>query len=263
MERLQHVTYEQVAQLYHEYLGSQAGELTIVGDFDPDPCLASLKETLSAWKAAKPYERIAMSVVGGVSANRQSIETPDKANATYSAGLIFPLRDDDADYPALVMGNFILGSGALSSRLGDRIRQKDGLSYGVSSSLTASAWDPRAELAITAICNPHNMSRLETAAREELDRLLRDGVTKEELEQAKQGYLQARQVGRTSDQALTSVLSNLRQLNRTMTYEAELDQKIEALTPETVGAALRKHIDAQKLSVVVAGDFAGLTPTAP
>ena len=263
LERLRHVTCEQVAQLYHDYLGSQAGELTIVGDFDPVPCLASLKETLSGWKAAKPYARIAMPLVGSQSCDRQSIDTPDKANATYTAGLLFPLRDDDADYPALVMGNYIFGGGTLASRLGDRIRQKEGLSYGVSSSLTASEWDQRASLTITAICNPENLSRVEKAAKEELDRMLRDGVTKEELQQAKQGYLQSRKVGRTSDQALTGLLSSLRQLDRTMNFEADMDQKVEALTPETVAAAWCSHIDATKLAVVVAGDFGAKTAAAP
>jgi zinc protease len=255
LERLRKVSYEQVAELYHEYLGSQDGELTIVGDFDPAPCLASLKESLSGWKAAKPYERIATPIAGDVSGGRQSIDTPEKANATYSAGLIFPLRDDDADYPALLMGNYIFGAGALSSRLGDRIRQKEGLSYGVSSSLAASPWDERATMTVTAICNPKNMGRVEKAVQEELDRLVSDGVTSDELAQAKKGYLEAREVGRASDQALTGMLSSLRQLNRTMTYEADMDQKIEALTPETVGAALRKYVEPKKLNVVVAGDL--------
>jgi len=262
LERLRKVTYEQVVELYHDFLGAQDGDLTIVGDFDPAPCLASLKETLSGWKAAKPYARIAMPIVAGETAGRQSIDTPEKANATYMAGLEFPLGDEDADYPALIMGNYILGSGTLSSRLGDRIRQKDGLSYGVSSSLTASAWDKRATLNIVAICNPQNMSHLEKDVQEELERLTKDGVTKEELEQAKQGYLQSRKVGLTSDQALSGMLSNLRQLNRTMKYEAELDQKIEALTPEAVAAAWRSHIDAKKLAIVVAGDFAAKTAAA-
>jgi zinc protease len=133
----------------------------------------------------------------------------------------------------------------------------------VSSSLTASAWDQRATLTITAICNPQNMSRVEKAAQEELDRLLREGVTREEVEQAKEGYLQARKVGRANDQALAGMLSRLRQENRTMTYEAEMDQKLEALTPETVAAALRRHVDASKLAVVVAGDFGNKKETAP
>jgi zinc protease len=259
LERLKAVTYEQVAQLYHDYLGSQDGELTIVGDFDPAACHEILHETLSGWKAAKPYARIPMPIVGEQNGSRQSIETPDKANATYNAGFIFPLRDDDADYPALVMGNYILGSGTLSSRLGDRIRQKDGLTYGVSSALAVSSWDDRATLTITAICNPQNMSHVEIDVKEELDRLLKDGVTSEELDKAKDGYLQARQVGRTSDQALAGILSGLRELNRTMAYDADMDKKIQDLTPEKVKVALQKHIGAKKLAVVVAGDFGGTT----
>lgn len=163
----------------------------------------------------------------------------------------------------MILGNYIFGAGALSSRLGDRIRQKEGLSYGVSSGLAASPWDERATLTITAICNPQNIGRVEKAAREELDRLLSDGVTANELAQAKTGYLEARKVGRASDPALAGILTSLRQLDRTMAYEAAIDQKIEALTPETVGATLRKYVDARKLTVVVAGDFGAKTAAVP
>jgi zinc protease len=264
IERLRSVTYEQVAQLYHEYLSSQAGELTIIGDFDPQACLPILKAALGGWTAAKPYARIPMPIIGEVPGAQHTINTPDKANATYTAGLLFPLRDDDPDYPALVMGNYILGSGALSSRLGNRIRQQEGLSYSVSSSLSVSSFDQRAGLTIGAICNPQNMDRVEKAAREELERLLRDGVTAEELDKAKQGHLQAQKVSRANDAALAGLLSNLRHIGRTMSYEAELEKKIEALTPEQIQAALKKHIEPKGLVIVTAGDFetkaAAVTP---
>jgi zinc protease len=255
IERLRSVTYDQVAQLYHDYLGSQAGELTIVGDFDPQACLPILKTTLGGWTAAKPYARIPMPITTEVAGAQQAINTPDKANATYTAGLMFPMRDDDPDYPALLMGNYILGSGALSSRLGNRIRQQEGLSYSVSSGLSVSSFDKRAGLTMSAICNPQNMGKVEKAAREELERLLRDGVTVEELDKAKQGHLQAQKVGRANDTALAGLLSNLRHTGRTMTYEAELEKKIEALTPEQIQAALKKHIEPKGLVIVTAGDF--------
>jgi len=255
IELLRAVTYDQVAQLYREYVGSQAGELTIVGDFDPQVCLPILKAALSGWTAAKPYARIAMPITSEIAGALHTINTPDKANATYTAGLLFPLRDDDPDYPALLMGNYILGSGALSSRLGNRIRQQEGLSYSVSSSLSVSSFDQRAGLTLGAICNPRNIGRVEKAALEELERLLRDGVTPEELDKAKQGHLQAQKVSRANDAALASLLSNLRHTGRTMTYEAALEKKIEALTPEQIQAALKKHIEPKSLVTVTAGDF--------
>jgi zinc protease len=255
VERMRRAGYEQVVQLYKEYLGSQAGELTIVGDFEPEACLPILREALGGWKAAKPYARIPMPIPGEIAGVQKQIITPDKANATYAAGLLFPLRDEDPDYPALVMGNYILGSGALSSRLGDRIRQKEGLSYGVGSSFSASSWDERATLTLTAISNPTNSVRVVKAAQEELERLLRDGLSAEELANARTGYLEALKMNRSNDIALSGMLSNLRHLGRTMAYEADFEKKVAALTPDQVLAALRKHLDPKKLVVVTAGDF--------
>ena len=255
IERLKAVTYAQVESLYKEYLGSQDGELTIVGDFEPEKCLPILTEALAGWKVSKPYARIPMPIPQEIKGAEHKIGTPDKANATYTAGLMFPVRDDDPDYAALVIGNYIFGSGALSSRLGDRIRQTEGLSYSVSSSLSVSAFDRRASLSISAISNPQNIGRVDKAVREELARLLRDGVKPEELDNARKGYLQAQKVGRSSDVAVAGLLSSLRHTGRTMAYEAELQKKIEALTPESILAALRAHIDPTKLVVVAAGDF--------
>src|SRR5260221_14598703 len=82
---------------------------TIVGDFEPDTCLPVLKSALAGWKAAKPCARIASPITSLVAGSVQRIATPDKANATYVAGLLFPLPDDAPDYPAVLIGNYIFG----------------------------------------------------------------------------------------------------------------------------------------------------------
>ena len=61
------------------------------------------------------------------------------------------MKDSDKDFPALFMGNWILGGGSLSSRLADRIRKKDGLSYGVGSFFNAPALDEDASFGAFAI----------------------------------------------------------------------------------------------------------------
>lgn len=256
IERLKAASYQQVAQLYRDYLGSQAAELSIVGDFDPAACLPILKDALAGWKAARPYARIESPLTARVAGVQRRIDTPDKANATFTAGLLFPLRDDDPDYPGLLIGNYIFGGGTLSSRLGNRIRQKEGLSYGVTSSFGASPQDIRASFTMSAIVNPRNIQRLQKCALEELDLLLRDGVTQEELDRARDGYLQALKVARASDAALAGTLNNLRHLGRTMAWEADLEKKLAALTPEQVNSALKHHLEPQQLVIVTAGDFA-------
>jgi zinc protease len=152
-------------------------------------------------------------------------------------------------------GNFILGGGGLSSRLADRLRQKGGLSYTAMSMFQASPQDARAEMMILAIYNPSNREKVVTGVDEELERLVREGVTKAELDRAKTGYLQQQSVMRTNDTMLALLIANDLFTGRTMSFQADLEQKIKALTPEVVNAALRKQLDPKRLSAITAGDF--------
>ncbi|MGD9722332.1 MAG: M16 family metallopeptidase [Pirellulales bacterium] len=255
IERYQGVTRDQLQQLYDKFLGSQVGELAIVGDFDGPQTLNLLREALSGWTTSQSYARIPRELFPQVAGGLERIDTPDKANAVYAAGLAFAMKDTDPKYPAMVIGNYVLGAGTLSSRLGDRVRQKEGLSYGVRSYMAAESLDDRASLTINAICNPANIDKVNVAVAEELAKLLADGITQEELTRAQQGYLQQQQVARTDDGALAGVLADLLFTDRTMQYYAQLESQIAALKPAEVGEALRKNIDPKKLVVVDAGDF--------
>jgi zinc protease len=253
--RIKSVTIDQVRRVYREFLGGTEGELVIVGDFDRESTLKQVAEILAGWKPTQSYARIDRKAFLNVPGGKHSILTPDKANANYLAGLTIAMDDQDPDYPALVLGNFIFGGGSLSSRLGDRVRQKEGLSYGVGSSFTAGTEDKVGRLTINAICNPGNIGKVESAVYEELNRLLKDGVTTDELEKAKQAWLQSRELSRSSDFFVTDRLERGLRLDQTLTYDAALEKKVASLTPDDVHAALKKHFDPARLVIVIAGDF--------
>jgi zinc protease len=258
IERWKNLSRDEVAQLYTEYLGGTEGELAIVGDFDPDLIKPILERIFSDWDAEESYEHISRDGDIDLAAEREAIETPDKPNAMYLAASVFPLSDADPAYPALLIGNHILGSSGLSSRLGDRVRQQEGLSYGVGSGMTAQSLDPRTTLTIYAITNPANMGKVETAIREEIERLRKEGITAEELDAAKQGFLEEQKVVRAEDSRLAEILTGTAHTGRTMQYYADLQQQIGDLTIEDVNAAVRKYIDPQRIVVGVAGDFASV-----
>jgi zinc protease len=254
-KRLAAVTLEQVIALYERQLGATEAELAIVGDFDPDPTLAQVQEILKDWKSDVPVRRIERLAPTNLAAAHENIVTPDKANAVFLAGLAFPLKENDPDFAALRLGNFIFGGGALSSRLGNRIRQKEGLSYGVSSAFAASPRDPDASFTANAITNPVNIDRVEKAFLEELHEFLANGPSPAELADAQKAYLEAQKVGRTGDAALAGqIVTNLR-LGRTFQYSREQEKRIAGLTPDGVKAAFRKYIDPKKLVIIRAGDF--------
>jgi zinc protease len=173
----------------------------------------------------------------------------------FLAAVSFPLKETDPDFAALRMGNFILGGGTLSSRLGDRIRQKEGLSYGVTSSFTASPRDALATLTINAITNPANIDKVEKAAMDELTKFLTDGPTESELADAKQAYLEAQKVGRTGDAGIAGQIVTNLNLGRSFSHAAEQEKQIKELTTEQVTSAFKKHVDPKKLVIIRAGDF--------
>jgi zinc protease len=210
---------------------------------------------LSGWESKVSYRRIDRKVADNSTGLKEDIVTPDKANAEYLAGLSFPVSDSDPDYPALRIGNFILGGSTLASRIGDRIRQKDGLSYGASSSFVASSRDPVASLTVTVSTNPVNIDKVTAAVMEELQRFFKDGPTDKEVTEAKQAFVEAQKVSRTGDAAIAGqIVSNLN-AGRTFAFIAEQEKAILALTPAKVADAFRKHIDPERLVVVRAGDF--------
>jgi len=252
---LKAVTLDEVKKFHADFYGAGRGELAVVGDFDEKEVAKLAAELFGGWKSRAPYARLA-SVYKDVAPINQSFETPDKANAFFLAGMNLNLRDDDADHPALTLGNYMLGGGFLNSRLAVRIRQKEGISYGVGSSLRAGSLDKSGTFIANAIYAPQNVAKLEAAFKEEIARMLKDGFTADEVKAAKSGWLQSRQVSRANDNELVGRLSNYLFLDRTLAWDADFEKKVESLAPEQIVAALRKHLDPAKLTIIKAGDFA-------
>jgi zinc protease len=190
-----------------------------------------------------------------VAARNEKVNTPDKANAMLLCGFNMALRDDDPDYPALLMGNYMLGGGFLNSRLATRIRQKEGISYGVGSWLQADPLDKVGGFGSYAIYNPDNSDRLIQAYKEEIDKMLKEGFTAEELKDAVDGYLQSRNVSRAQDRSLVNKLSTNLYLDRTMNWDADLEARIAKLTVDQVNEAMRRWIKPEKITFVQAGEF--------
>lgn len=255
IELYKQLKLEDIKDIHSNYVSAQATEVAVVGDFDPELVKQKLNAGLDGWKSDKPYARIARPAYVDHAGETQTIKTPDKANAVYYAAQQFELSDQDDEYAPLLIGNYILGAGALSSRLGDRVRQTEGLSYGIQSGLRVSPKDKRGDFLIYAITNPTNKDKLMDVIREEIDKLLESGVTEEELAKAKAGYLQRQSVSRADDRNLTQQLMSNMFLDRTMEFTQKLETAIAGVTKAQVDAALKKYIDPDRLVISVAGDF--------
>jgi zinc protease len=193
---------------------------------------------------------------GDVATANLSVATPDKENAIFLARQNLDLRDDDPDYAALYIANYIIGSDSgLDSRLAKRLRQKDGLSYGSGSGLSVPSIDRAATWSAYAIAAPQNIAKVEAAFLEEMERVVKDGVTEAELAKAKSGVMQQRLQTRAQDGPLAGGWTFYMHHGRTYAFSKAFEDRMAALTVADVNAALRKHLDPARITIVKAGDF--------
>jgi len=249
-------TLDDVRGFYEEFFGfGEGGNLAVLGDFDPEEVEAFAREVFTGLPMQRTYARVP-DVLHDVEPAAIEIETPDKTNAFFQAGTQFQMRDDHPDYPALVLAGYMMGGGFLNSRLAVRIRQQEGISYGIGANISVPPIDDKASFTTFAIYAPENADRLETAFREEVERALEDGFTDEEVEAAKRGWMQQRDVARATDGQLVGMLVNGLFLERDLFHDQEIEALVRALTPDQIHEAMRRHIDPDAITVVRAGDFA-------
>lgn len=254
LAQLRAASVQDVQRFHRDFYGASHAKLAMVGDFDAAAVQAQSQALWGDWRSAKPYTRLAKNA-HTASPTRMMLSAPDKPNAMYFGALTLNLRDDAPDYIALTMGNRVLGGGS-NNRLETRLRQQEGISYYAGSQLSTSSFEPVGELILVAIHAPQNLARLQTAVREETERLVRDGVTAQELADAKKSMLEEAKISLAQDGALSSTLLGQLSTGRTMDYTAQRLAKIEATSLDEVNAAIRKYMDWTRLVQVHAGDFA-------
>jgi zinc protease len=250
---LKKVTLDDVKKFHEQFYGASSGEIVVCGQFDPAKIEKLANELFGNWKSAASYVRLS-DHYRKVDAIDRKIETPDKQNALFLAGMPLKMTDDDPDFPAMVMADYMFG-GSGASRLFKRVRDKEGLSYGIGSQFNAPAKDDGGGFSVYAISAPQNTPKVETSIKDELARTLKEGFNAEELSAAKKAWLDEQLVGRAQDQRLLAELRENERYGRTMKWDEALEAKISALTPDQVNAAFRKYVSPADLSFVKGGDF--------
>jgi zinc protease len=244
-----------VKDFYKDLYGASNAFISITGDFDAAQAKSLITEEYGSWKSPQPFARLVAKVKNATPINR-NIETPDKANAFFIGLQPLKLSMKDADYPALLMADYIIGGGFLNSRLASRIRQKEGISYGVGSGISAGYFDQNTGISqFYAIYAPENVGKLDVAFKEEIDKVTKEGFTDQEVAEAKKGYLQSRSVDLAQDSYLNSTLNSYSYYGETIAFWKKLDDAIAKLTTAQINAAAKKYYDSSKISIIKAGDF--------
>jgi zinc protease len=253
IEDLKKVTLDDARKFYAQLYGLGEGELAISGQFDPTQVEKLVTELFGDWKSAVRYERIPNTYAKLEPINHK-IETPDKQNAYFMAEAPVKMTDTEPDLAAVTIAGMVFG-GSPNSRMFQRIRVKDGLSYGASGGFSVPTIDDGAQFSASAIAAPQNVPKVEAAFQEELARALKDGFTADEVEKAKKAWLDERAVSRAEETSIASMLVSRERWGRTLDWDAKLEAAVAALTPQQVNDAFRRHLDPAALNIVKGGDF--------
>ena len=251
---LQALRLPQVKAAYADLAGAASAHLALAGDFDPAWAQTAAQTLFAGWAGKVTFERLRKLAPEPHAATLQ-LETPDKANAVYMAALPLKAQDTMPDYPALLLANEILGGGT-QSRLLERLRQQEGISYGAGSQLRVSALEPVGQLTLWAIFAPENRIKVEQAIAQEVIQLLASGITEAELQDAKKSLDQQRLTSWAQDSTLAQLQLLNGRLGRNMAFYDKLYLQIAATSVQEVNAAIARWISPAQLFHVYAGDFA-------
>ena len=252
---LKETTLDDVKRFYADYWSANEAQVSVVGAL-PDGLAAEVDKLFGDWKkpATPRFVRHIPRHVAVPPARFDAIAR-DKANAIVRLHQTLPLNSEDADYAALELAVHIFGGGGLESRLSERVRQKEGLTYGIGASLGASYWGDAGSFAIQASYAPDKRERVIAVVQEEVKRMAESGITPGELARAKKDILEARRQGRADPAALAGGLISLAERGETWAAAQRRDDALANVTVEQANAAWRKHIDAKNFIISTAGDF--------
>jgi len=247
------VKLERVRDFHARFVGASQGQFAAVGDFDSKAVTAALQHAFGGWASAQAIAHVPTPLVV-VPPARLVLLTPDKQNAAMQVQQDLPLNDQHPDYPAFMLANHLFGSGG-DSRLWNRIREKDGLSYSVYSGVQWNSIEQNSQWVASAIFAPQNRDKVEAAFREEVAKVLAKGFTPAEFESGKRGLLNFRQLTRSQDARVASAWVNNLYLGRSFAVSAKVDAALEALTLDQVNQALRRYLKPDQFVLGLAGDF--------
>jgi zinc protease len=260
VESAERIGRAELAAFHAAHVVPGATVVTIVGDIDPAGATAACGEAFGAWqprrRAVVDLPDPAPLVTRGV----RVIPMMNKAQADITYGFT-SIRRSDPDYYGYWLMNNILGQYSLGGRLGDNIRERQGMAYYILSALDANVI--AGPLSIRAGVSAANVERAIAAIDDEVKRLAADGPTEKETTESKQYLIGSLPRTLETNLGIANFLQTSEFFGLGLDYDVRLPALLQAVTRDDVHASARRALDPTRAAVVVAGPYDGVPPAAP
>jgi zinc protease len=254
VDSVEHITRSSPRAFHGARFRPGALSLVMVGDVNPARAIESASRAYASWSAAPPADPIFPPVPPARERKVRVIPMMNKAQADITYGFTTIRRSDPSFYAYWLMNN-ILGEYSIGGRLGDSIRERQGMAYYAFSALDANVIP--GPLLIRAGVNPANVDRAIASIDEELTRMAAEGPTERELTESRQYLIGSLPRRLETNVGIASFLQMVEFFGLGMDYDVRVPELLAKVTREDVHAAARTVLDPSRAAMVVAGPYTG------
>lgn len=252
IDTVESVTREHVAALHAERFAPSELSVVVVGDVSVERATHVADQAFGQWMAPSPAPIDLLPVVPAAARRRLVIPMMSKAQADIAYGFTTISRSDHAYYAFWLM-NHVLGQYSIGGRLGDSIRERQGMAYYVFSSLDANVVE--GPLTIRAGVSASNVDRAVASIDEEVARLVREGVTTKELNESRQYLIGSMPRALETNGGIATFLQTVEFFGLGLDYDLRLPDLLHAVTVDDVHVAARRALDPDRATIVIAGPY--------
>jgi zinc protease len=252
VESVQALTRERLAVVHRERFSPEALSVAIVGDVEPTRAVDAVARVVGDWRTPRVTLPPVPHATASVTRQRIVVPMMNKSQVDIAYGFV-TIERKAPDYTACWLANHAFGQYSIGGRLGDSIRERQGMAYYVSSALDPDVAE--GPLMIRAGVSPANVDRAVASIDEEITRLRADGLTQKELDDSRQFLVGAMPRALETNPRIAHFLQDAEFYGHGLDYDARLPGLMAAVTLEDANEAARRMLDATRATVVVAGPY--------
>ena len=250
-ETIRAIRPDDLADFHQRCYGPRGMVIALVGAIEPEAAVGQVTKALGDWSNPEQLKLPSLPALEPlVETVTRKVTIPGKFQADLVIGTSGPQRKDP-EYLADALGNSALGQFGLGGRIGDVVREKSGLAYYATSSLNAGigpgSWS------VSAGVNPANVEKARDLIGREIRLFVEKGITAEELADSQSNFIGRLPLSLESNIGVTNALLNIERYDLGLDYYRRYPDLVRLVTPEEVLAAVRKHLDPDRLAIAIAG----------
>jgi zinc protease len=253
IEIVEALTRDQLIRHHAERFAPAATTAVVVGDVDSSRARDVVAQVFDGWRKPPVPEIVVPPAIAPHGRHRTVVPMMNKAQADVAYGFVAIRRRDPQYYASWLMNN-VFGQYSIGGRLGDNIRERQGMAYYVSSALDANVGE--GPLAIRAGVSPANVDRAIASIDQEITAIVADGITQKELDESRRYLIGSIPRALETNAAIANFLQTAQFFDLGLDYDARLPDLLGAVTLDEANAAARRILDVNCATVVIAGPYA-------